>query len=60
MSLIIYVAGMLFDATQSYDYSFYFAGILITVSAILCYPLNYVNAWEKKRALEKANNTAGA
>lgn len=46
------IAGALFDATQSYDYSFYFAGGLITVSAILCYPLKIVNRWEKKRALE--------
>lgn len=54
------LAGWLYDATKSYDYSFYFAGILITLSAVLCYPLNYVNTWEKRRALEKANNTAGA
>lgn len=47
----------MYDATKSFEYSFYFAGILITVSALLCYPLNYVNAWEKRRALEKANNT---
>lgn len=48
--------GSLYDATKNYDYSFYFAGILITLSALLCYPLNYVNAWEKRRALAKANN----
>lgn len=46
------IAGALYDATQSYDYSFYFAGILITISAILCYPLKPINRWEKKRALE--------
>lgn len=46
------IAGALYDATNSYDYSFYFAGILITISAILCYPLKIINRWEKKRALE--------
>lgn len=46
------IAGAMFDATKSYDYSFYFAGGLITLSAILCYPLRIVNKWEKKLALE--------
>lgn len=46
------IAGALYDATKSYDYSFYFAGGLITLSAILCYPIKIVNRWEKKRALE--------
>lgn len=46
------IAGALYDLTQNYDYSFYFAGALITLSALLCYPLNIVNKWEKARALE--------
>lgn len=46
------IAGALYDITQSYDCSFYFAGILITISAVLCYPLKPINRWEKKRALE--------
>lgn len=46
------IAGALYDATQSYDYSFYFAGALVTLSAVLCYPLKPINRWEKKRALE--------
>lgn len=46
------IAGALYDATKSYNCSFYFAGALITLSAILCYPLKMVNQWEKKRALE--------
>lgn len=48
------IAGAMYDATKSYDYSFYFAGILITVSALLCYPLTIVNKWEKKRAEKNA------
>lgn len=46
------IAGALYDATKSYDYSFYFAGGLITLSAVLCYPIKAVNRWEKKRAQE--------
>jgi len=44
------IAGLLYDATGSYDYSFYFSGSLITLSAFFCYPLNYVNKWEKAKA----------
>lgn len=44
------IAGALFEATNSYDLSFYFAGTLITLSAVLCYPIKIVNRWEKQRA----------
>lgn len=43
------LAGMFYDATQDYDVSFYFSGCLILVSGILCYPLGYINRWEKRR-----------
>lgn len=43
-------AGAFKAATGGYDYTFYLAGALILVSAILCYPLNMVNEWEKRRA----------
>lgn len=46
------IAGALYEATNSFDCSFYFAGGLITLSAVLCYPIKIVNRWEKKRALE--------
>lgn len=46
------IAGYMYELTKNYDYSFYFAGVLITVSAFLCYPLSFVNKWEKARALE--------
>lgn len=46
------IAGILYEKTNDYDYSFYFAGVLITISAFLCYPLSVVNKWEKARALE--------
>lgn len=44
------IAGFFTDLTGSYNASFYISGALITISAILCYPLNMVNQWEKKRA----------
>jgi hypothetical protein len=43
---------MFYDATNDYDASFYLSGSLILISGILCYPLGYINRWEKKR-----NNT---
>ncbi|XP_031639817.1 monocarboxylate transporter 12-like [Contarinia nasturtii] len=46
------IAGCLYQATKSYDYAFYFAGGLILMSAILCYPIKMVNRWEKKRGQE--------
>ncbi|XP_055388096.1 uncharacterized protein LOC129616474 [Condylostylus longicornis] len=47
------IAGFFYDYTGSYNASFWFAGILITISAVLCYPLNYVNLWEKNRKNRK-------
>ncbi|XP_017146502.1 monocarboxylate transporter 3 [Drosophila miranda] len=43
------IAGALYEATQSYDMAFYFAGGLILLSAFLCYPLTYVARWEQGR-----------
>ncbi|XP_034253113.1 uncharacterized protein LOC117652365 isoform X2 [Thrips palmi] len=44
------IAGAFKDATGGYDFTFYLAGALIFVSALLCYPLNRMNNWEKRRA----------
>ncbi|XP_063225635.1 monocarboxylate transporter 3 isoform X2 [Bacillus rossius redtenbacheri] len=44
------IAGKFKEATGSYDAAFYMSGSLILVSAILCYPLNRINKWEKERA----------
>ncbi|XP_044738710.1 monocarboxylate transporter 14-like [Chrysoperla carnea] len=43
------IAGAFMDITGSYDYSFYLSGSLITLSAIMCYPINWINNWEKRR-----------
>lgn len=47
------IAASLKDLTNSFDCSFYFAGTLMTISALLCYPLTWVNQWEKQRAEQK-------
>ncbi|XP_050497626.1 monocarboxylate transporter 3 [Diabrotica virgifera virgifera] len=46
------LAGTFMKATGSIDACFYFSGGLILFSAILCYPLNWINTWEKRRHLE--------
>jgi len=43
------IAGEFYTATGSYDYSFYLSGSLILLSAVICYPLNVINRWEKCR-----------
>lgn len=54
------IAGAMYQATGDYNLSFYFAGGLITLSAILCYPLKIVNKWEKARALETSKVSPAA
>ncbi|XP_076251310.1 monocarboxylate transporter 5-like [Rhynchophorus ferrugineus] len=43
------LAGAFMDYTGSYDASFYLSGSMILISAIMCYPLNWVNKWEQRR-----------
>ncbi|KAF5273450.1 hypothetical protein FQA39_LY07467 [Lamprigera yunnana] len=43
------MAGAFFNATGSYNASFYLSGSLIVASAIICYPLNMVKRWENKK-----------
>lgn len=50
------LAGYIFEETDSYDVSFYVAGALITFSAVLCYPLAYVNKKEKLKAQQALEN----
>lgn len=49
------VAGLIYDLTSSYVASFWVAGGLITLSAVLCYPLNIVNRWENSRKVEQVD-----
>ncbi|KAK0077459.1 hypothetical protein PV325_003938 [Microctonus aethiopoides] len=44
------IAGAFMEATGSYDASFYLSGTLILLSAVICYPLKKINAWEKRRS----------
>jgi MFS family permease len=50
------IAGLFFDATGSYDASFYLSGSLILVSGILCYPLKRLNAWEMQKSKSRAES----
>lgn len=43
---------MFYDATQDYAASFYLSGAMILISGMLCYPLGYINRWEKRRKTE--------
>lgn len=43
------IAGLVKETTGNYDGPFYLAGSLILLSGILCYPLNCLNRWEKKK-----------
>ncbi|CAB3367154.1 Hypothetical predicted protein [Cloeon dipterum] len=42
------IAGAFKDMSGSYDATFYLSGGLILVSAIMCYPLNRLHAWEHR------------
>lgn len=41
------------DATGSYDMSFYMSGSLILLSAVICYPLQRINTWERHGEQQK-------
>lgn len=52
------MAGAFMEATLSYDASFYLSGSLILLSAVICYPLNVINRWERERNKEVNNQSA--
>lgn len=46
------LAGAFMNATGSYNYCFYMSGGVLLFSAVICYPLNWINAWEKRKIAE--------
>ncbi|XP_016840676.1 monocarboxylate transporter 14 isoform X2 [Nasonia vitripennis] len=50
------VAGAVKEWTGSYDASFYFAGALIVLSGVICYPLKRINLREKARELRESTD----
>jgi len=50
------LAGAFYVTTGSYEATFYLSGSMILISAIMCYPLNWVNKWENKRKQLKENS----
>ncbi|XP_050348609.1 monocarboxylate transporter 3 isoform X2 [Nymphalis io] len=43
------IAGALMDMTKSYEISFYVSGGFLLLSAVMCYPVDYISRWEKSR-----------
>ncbi|KAJ8971959.1 hypothetical protein NQ317_006001 [Molorchus minor] len=43
------LAGAFMNATGTYDASFYLSGGVLLASAVMCYPLNWINQWERRR-----------
>lgn len=39
--------------TGTYEVTFYVAGAMMLVSGVMCFPLHYVNNWEKKKVESK-------
>nr|CAI5834275.1 unnamed protein product [Callosobruchus analis] len=54
------LAGAFMTATGSYDACFYLSGGVLLLSAILCYPLNWVNRWENLRNSRVQDDKEGA
>lgn len=54
----INVTGLIMERTQSYDVMFILTGSLILLSAIMCYPLDRVNRWERAQKLKKEAKAA--
>lgn len=47
---------MFYDATGSYDASFYISGSLILLSGLLGIPLRRLSEWEKKKKAYSSSN----
>lgn len=43
------LAAAFMTATGSYNASFYLSGGVLLASAVMCYPLNWINRWERRR-----------
>ncbi|CAH1712499.1 uncharacterized protein LOC114123947 isoform X2 [Aphis gossypii] len=48
--------GLFKDWTGTYDVSFYLSGIILTASAVICYPLRRIKKWEDNRKLKQPNS----
>lgn len=46
---IKFVPGFFMEITNDYNIAFVLSGGLILLSSVMCYPLNWVNKWEKRR-----------
>ena len=44
-----FISGALYDVTQSYNYSFYIAGISLTMAGVICLPLRRIARWQSNK-----------
>lgn len=51
------LAGAFNEAVGNYNASFYFSGSLLLGSAIMCYPLNYINRIEMAKKNKISNQS---
>lgn len=52
------LASLVKELAGSENGAFYFAGAVILLSGVLCYPLNCINQWEKKKRKEAENENS--
>lgn len=52
------LASQVKDLIGDENGAYYFSGILILMSGVLCYPLNVINQWEKKKRKEAENENS--
>jgi len=45
----------MYDTYGDYSATFYFSGCVLVLAGVICYPLGYINRWEKRK-----NNTGSA
>lgn len=50
------IIGWSYDAFGDYHGAFYMAGSFVLFSAVLCYPIGWINRWEKSRMVPEIDD----
>ncbi|KAH9500382.1 hypothetical protein Btru_071684 [Bulinus truncatus] len=53
------IAGAISDATGNYNASFYLAGVTLTLSGVICFPLRRISQWERRRREKQRKDVVG-
>ena len=58
--LVMYVlcVGVLYDATGSFHWSFYSAGVMLFLAGFICLPLRRIARWKERRDKRKMERIA--